>query len=240
MSPTEHVPRGHLSGGQTTEARPASMAEAFDRNAQSAPEKLCLRFEDEDWSYGRLRWRAGAFAAALGSWGLQPGDRIALFLGNHPDFLAAYLGAHLAGGVVVPVNRSYRRAGAAPHLRRRRSATLRHGRGGAPRARAGAGRPPGPGEGGGARRGPRHLPGRRRERRACDAARRGPRPDRLHLGDDGPEQGRDAAAPQPARQRRSHLRSLEVDGRGSPPAHPAPVPLARPHGRRARHAPHRG
>jgi len=113
MSPTEQAPRGRLeetSGGQTTEARPASIAEAFDRNAQRAPEKLCLRFEGEDWSYGRLRWRARAFAAALGTWGLRPGERIALFLGNHPDFLAAYLGTHLAGGVVVPVNKSYRRA----------------------------------------------------------------------------------------------------------------------------------
>ena len=113
MSPTEQAPRGHLeetSGGQTTEARPASIAEAFDHNAQRAPEKLCLRFEGEDWGYRRLLGRARLFAAALGTWGLRPGERVALFLGNHPDFLAAYLGTHLAGGVVVPVNKSYRRA----------------------------------------------------------------------------------------------------------------------------------
>jgi malonyl-CoA/methylmalonyl-CoA synthetase len=110
MSSTEQAPRGPTSGGQTTEARPASIAEAFTRNAQRTPEKLCLRFEGEDWSYGRLRGRAGAFAAALASWGLEPGDRVALFLGNHPDFLAAYLGTYLAGGVVVPVNKNYRRA----------------------------------------------------------------------------------------------------------------------------------
>src|SRR5215218_11275912 len=112
MSPTEQAPRGHLeetSGGQTTEARPASIAEAFDRNAQRAPEKLCLRFEGEDWSYGRLLGRVRLFAAALGTWGLRPGERVALFLGNHPDFLAAYLGTHLAGCVVVPVNTQYRR-----------------------------------------------------------------------------------------------------------------------------------
>jgi malonyl-CoA/methylmalonyl-CoA synthetase len=112
MSPTEQAPRGHLeqtSGGQTTDAQPASLAEAFARNAQRAPEKLCVRFEGEDWSYARLLGRARLFAAALGNWGLQPGDRVALFLGNHPDFLAAYLGTHLAGGVVVPVNKSYRR-----------------------------------------------------------------------------------------------------------------------------------
>jgi len=86
------------------------VVEVFARNAQITPEKLCLRFEGEDWSYGRLLGRVHSFAAALGTWGLQPGDRVALFLGNYPDFLAAYLGTHLAGGAVVPVNKGYRRA----------------------------------------------------------------------------------------------------------------------------------
>jgi malonyl-CoA/methylmalonyl-CoA synthetase len=40
--------------------------------------------------------------------GLRPGERVALFLENSPDFLEAYLGTHLAGGVVVPVNTQYR------------------------------------------------------------------------------------------------------------------------------------
>ena len=90
-------------------AAPASIAEAFSLHAQGAPNRLCLRFEDEDWSYRRLLGRVRAFADALGSWGLKPGDRVALFLGNHPDFLAAYLATHLARGVTVPVNKSYRR-----------------------------------------------------------------------------------------------------------------------------------
>jgi malonyl-CoA/methylmalonyl-CoA synthetase len=90
-------------------ARPASIVEAFIRNAERAPDKLCLRFEDEEWTYQKLGDRVERFAAALGAWGLRPGDRVALFLGNSPDFLAAYLGTHLAGGVVVPVNTQYRR-----------------------------------------------------------------------------------------------------------------------------------
>src|ERR687886_944426 len=89
-------------------ARPISVVEAFVRHAERAPEKLCLRFEGERWTYDRLRERAETFAAALRSWGLRPGERVALFLGNSPDFLAAYLGTHLAGGVVVPVNTQYR------------------------------------------------------------------------------------------------------------------------------------
>jgi len=89
--------------------RPASVVEAFVRHAEEKPEKTCLRFESERWTYNRLRGRAETFAAALRTWGLKPGERVALFLGNSPDFLAAYLGTHLAGGVMVPVNTQYRR-----------------------------------------------------------------------------------------------------------------------------------
>lgn len=87
----------------------ASIAEAFVQNAERAPEKLCLRFGGAEISYRALRERAEAFGAALIRWGLRPGDRVALFLGNHPDLLAAYVGTHLAGCVVVPVNTQYRR-----------------------------------------------------------------------------------------------------------------------------------
>src|ERR687894_423020 len=87
----------------------ASIAEAFVRNAERVPEKLCLRFEGEEISYQGMRERAEGFGAGLAAWGLRPGERVALFLGNHPDLLAAYVGTHLAGGVVVPVNTQYRR-----------------------------------------------------------------------------------------------------------------------------------
>src|SRR3712207_5481229 len=87
----------------------SSIVEAFVRHAEGTPEKPCLLFEGEEWSYEELRERAATFASALRSWGLNTGERVALFLGNSPDFLAAYLGIHLAGGVVVPVNTAYRR-----------------------------------------------------------------------------------------------------------------------------------
>jgi malonyl-CoA/methylmalonyl-CoA synthetase len=89
--------------------RPASVVEAFVRHTEETPEKTCLRFEGERWTYDRLRGRAETFAAALKTWGLKPGERVALFLGNSPDFLASYLGTHLAGGVFVPINTQYRR-----------------------------------------------------------------------------------------------------------------------------------
>jgi malonyl-CoA/methylmalonyl-CoA synthetase len=87
---------------------PVSIVEAFLRNAKQTPEKPCIHFEGKTYSYAWLQKRAEAFAGALSAWGSEPGDRVALFLENCPDFLAAYLGVWLAGGVVVLVNTQYR------------------------------------------------------------------------------------------------------------------------------------
>jgi hypothetical protein len=38
-----------------SERGPASIAEAFLRNAEAAPQKLCLRFEGEEISYRSVR-----------------------------------------------------------------------------------------------------------------------------------------------------------------------------------------
>src|ERR687886_686201 len=111
MYPSSGAPVVRVEGETmgASERDPASIAEAFVRNADRAPEKLCLRFEGEEISYRTLHTRAEGFGAGLAAWGLRPGERLALFLGNHPDLLAAYLGTHLAGGVVVPVNTQCRR-----------------------------------------------------------------------------------------------------------------------------------
>src|SRR5215213_4895049 len=111
MYPSLRVPVVTVEGEtmSASERGPASIAEAFVRNAERAPKKLCLRVEGEKISYRKLRERAGRFGAALTGWGLRPGERVALFLGNQPDLLAAYVGTHLAGGVIVPVNTQYRR-----------------------------------------------------------------------------------------------------------------------------------
>ncbi len=86
----------------------ASILEAFLRNADAIPAKPCISFEGTTITYADLRAQVLAFAGHLASLGIAPGDRVALFLGNSPDFLAAYLGTWLAGGVVVLVNTQYR------------------------------------------------------------------------------------------------------------------------------------
>jgi acyl-CoA synthetase (AMP-forming)/AMP-acid ligase II len=55
-------------------------------------------------TYAELVARAGRVAGGLRAAGVQPGDRVALRIGNGLDWVLAFWGTHLAGGVVVPLN----------------------------------------------------------------------------------------------------------------------------------------
>lgn len=86
----------------------SSIVEALLAHGHGQPERLAIRFEGEEINYRQLSRRVEQFALALVKWGVKAGDRIGLFLGNDPDFVVAYLGAQLAGGIVVLVNTQYR------------------------------------------------------------------------------------------------------------------------------------
>ena len=58
-------------------------------------------------SYRRLQRDVDCFAASLQGLGVQPGDRVALYMPNCPQFVIAYLGAIRAGAIVVPFNPLY-------------------------------------------------------------------------------------------------------------------------------------
>src|SRR5215469_14359104 len=89
-----------------------SIVEAVLGQAALRPERLALLYQDQQqdqvMTYGELSSEVEAFARALVAWGIQPEDRVALFLENSPAFVVAYLGVHLAGGIVVLVNAQYR------------------------------------------------------------------------------------------------------------------------------------
>jgi malonyl-CoA/methylmalonyl-CoA synthetase len=86
----------------------SSLLETFLAHARHTPERPLLDFEQQHFTYGQLARRVTAFASALQHRGLRPGERVALFLDNSPDFITAYLGTQYAGGVVVLVNTQYR------------------------------------------------------------------------------------------------------------------------------------
>jgi malonyl-CoA/methylmalonyl-CoA synthetase len=52
--------------GQASHTRQTSVVEVLARHAERAPEKLCLRFEDEEWTYERVYRRVEDFAGIVG------------------------------------------------------------------------------------------------------------------------------------------------------------------------------
>jgi long-chain acyl-CoA synthetase len=55
-------------------------------------------------TYDELWQRASRVAGGLRAGGVEPGDRVAIRLGNGADWVLAFFGAMLAGAIVVPVN----------------------------------------------------------------------------------------------------------------------------------------
>ena len=53
----------------------------------------------DDWTWGELRARAGAVAAALRESGVEAGDRVAAYLPNIPETIAAFLGCASIGAI---------------------------------------------------------------------------------------------------------------------------------------------
>ena len=85
----------------------SSVGAAFTRAAQQRPEAVALRWATDGrpaaMTYTELLERAHAVAAALAG-RLAPGDRVAIWSANTPEWIVALLGAALAGVVLVPLN----------------------------------------------------------------------------------------------------------------------------------------
>jgi len=87
----------------------STIVEALAEHARHDPDRPALLFEGRTLSYARLWADVERFARALAASEIAPGERVAIFLENRPEFVLAYLGAQRAGAVVVPINIQYRR-----------------------------------------------------------------------------------------------------------------------------------
>jgi acyl-CoA synthetase (AMP-forming)/AMP-acid ligase II len=74
--------------------------------------------EDERLTYADLAARVGAAARALIASGVEPGDRVAVWAPNSPEWIVAALGVTTAGGVLVPINTRFKGTEAAYVLER--------------------------------------------------------------------------------------------------------------------------
>lgn len=91
------------------------------------PSRVALQYADAAGSkaltYRELFEESRRLARLFRSWGIGKGDRVAVFCGNRPEWVAVYLALLAAGAVLVPINLAYRRreiahmlADAAPRL----------------------------------------------------------------------------------------------------------------------------
>jgi len=77
----------------------------LERTAQVAPGAPALFLgQDMVADYAGFHARAAALAAALSVAGVAPGDRVAAFMKNCPDYLVVFYGVWMAGAVIVPIN----------------------------------------------------------------------------------------------------------------------------------------
>jgi acyl-CoA synthetase (AMP-forming)/AMP-acid ligase II len=83
-------------------AEPLSLI--LKRQARRLPGKPAIRFYGRDVTFAELDDASDRFAGWLRARGIRPGDRVALFLENCPQFAIAYFGGLKAGAINVCLN----------------------------------------------------------------------------------------------------------------------------------------
>ena len=82
-----------------------NLANQFTEIAHQNPDKTAVFWGETDYTFARAHGLAKRLAKRLReAHGLQPGDRVGLWLKNCPEFIFALFGIMLAEGVVVSIN----------------------------------------------------------------------------------------------------------------------------------------
>lgn len=72
--------------------------------ARSHGDKPYIVYRGETWSFNRVFKEADALAAHMQSWGVKPGDRVAIAMRNRPEWGVAFIAAALIGAIPSPLN----------------------------------------------------------------------------------------------------------------------------------------
>ncbi len=72
------------------------------------PENIALIFRERKLTYGELNKEVNRLAHGLIRLGIKPGDRVAILLGNSPEFVIGYFAILKSGASVVPLNNTFK------------------------------------------------------------------------------------------------------------------------------------
>jgi long-chain acyl-CoA synthetase len=81
-----------------------SLNEILEKTSIKYPEKTAIAYFEKKTTYAQLNSLSNNFAAALMDFGVEKGDRVALFLPNSPQFIIAYYGVLKAGAVLTAIS----------------------------------------------------------------------------------------------------------------------------------------
>jgi fatty-acyl-CoA synthase len=87
---------------------PTTIHAVLDRTAGAHAASDALVFGDVRLSWSQTRERARALARALLADGVRPGDHVAVWLPNHPEWVLLWFACSMVGAVVVPINTRYK------------------------------------------------------------------------------------------------------------------------------------
>ncbi len=80
----------------------------LDAQAAVRPDQALLVIDDVTLTYRSLQERSISAAKNLVGLGIEPGDRVALFMGTSPEWVVLWFGLSRLGAVAVPINTAYR------------------------------------------------------------------------------------------------------------------------------------
>ncbi|MFQ3318876.1 MAG: long-chain acyl-CoA synthetase [Natronomonas sp.] len=86
----------------------ANLVTDIEETVAASPDATAIGYDGQKITYEEFWIQTGQFAQALADAGVEPGDRVGVYLPNLPQYVIAFHGILRAGGIVVPMNPQYK------------------------------------------------------------------------------------------------------------------------------------
>ncbi|KAJ8970900.1 hypothetical protein NQ317_009052 [Molorchus minor] len=93
---------------KTLQRKDLTLADIFRQNVKKYPNKPCILFEDQEWTFAQVEDYSNKIANIFKSHGYKKGDKVALFLENKPEFVCIWLGLSKLGVITPLINTNLR------------------------------------------------------------------------------------------------------------------------------------
>lgn len=95
---------GRITSVSVSRKDKMTIPELLEKSVRQAPDLPMIIFEKEEVTYRQMLERSCLVAGNLKAQGIQPGDKIALMMGNCLEYLYCFMGCGRIGALLVPIN----------------------------------------------------------------------------------------------------------------------------------------